>query len=368
MNVQFSESLHGAEIGKQQRQKIYVLIFAAYTLYLLLKVLQLYFLSMHSSRPLPWGEGIGLLALWGYLWAGLTPFIIRIAERFPMSGNSFLKNALVQILFGALLGSMHRAATVIFLLVFAPASIAIPIGAVARVFYFLHFASDGFVDYLVILVIVQSVIYFKQVREREIRLQQAELQTLKTQLHPHFLFNTLNAVSSLVMSNPKAAQATVAQLSDLLRLSLKDNRTQEIPLKDELDFLRKYVLIQQTLLQERLAVEWNVQPEALDALVPSLILQPIVENSIRHGIAPKESGGCIRINIERRNGMLALQLSDNGLGLSAGKISRSSGNGIGLINTQTRLHYLYGNTQEFKLSESPEGGVTVKIKIPYREN
>ena len=350
-----------------QQRKIYLLILAAYTLYLLLKVLQLYFRSMHSGQPMPWGEGIGLLALWGYLWAGLTPLIIRLADRFSMSGNFFLRNAFVQILFGAMFGSLHRAATVIFLLAFAPASIEIPTDALARAFYFLHFASDGFVDYLIILVIVQSVIYFKQVREREMRLQQAELQSLKTQLHPHFLFNTLNAVSSLVASRPKAAQTTIAQLSDLLRLSLKDNRTQEIPLKDELDFLRKYVQIQQTLLQERLAVEWNIQPDALDALVPSLILQPLIENSIRHGIAPKEAGGCIRISAERQNGMLALNLTDNGLGLSAGENSKS-GNGIGLTNTQTRLQYLYGDAHEFVLSESATGGVTVKIKIPFRES
>ena len=366
------DKLHGnsqviKKVEMPRQRKMYAFIFATYTLYLSLKVLQLYFRSMHSGQPIPWGEGIGLLALWGYLWASLTPLIIRLAKRFSLSGNFFLRNAFLQLLFGVVFGSLHRAATIIFVHVFAPASIAIPTDAVARDFYFLHFASDGFFDYFLILTIVQAIIYFREVREREFRLQQAELQTLKTQLHPHLLFNTLNAISSLVVRSPGAAQTTIAQLSDLLRLSLKDNRTQEISLKDELDFTRKYVQIQQTLLQERLAVKWNIQPEALDALVPSLILQPLVENSIRHGISPKETGGCISINAERQNGALILSLIDNGLGLAAGKNSKS-GNGIGLNNTQTRLQYLYGDAYQFVLSEPPTGGVTVIIKIPFREN
>ena len=357
--------------GKQSRMqfqwKVYAFVFAAYTLYLLLKILQLYFLSMHSGHPIAWGEGIGLFALWGYLWAAITPLIIRLTKRFSLSGNFFLRNAFVQLLFGIIFGSLHRAATVIFVLVFAPASIKVPADVVARTFYFLHFISDGLTDYFLILVIVQAIIYFRDTQEREFRLQQAELQTLKTQLHPHFLFNTLNAVSSLVISSPKAAQTTIAQLSDLLRLSLKDNHTQEISLKDELDFTRKYIQIQQTLLQERLAVEWDIQLDALDALVPSLIFQPLVEHSIRHGIAPRETGGCIRINAEQQTGMLALELIDDGMGLSAGEKS-VNGHGIGLSNTQIRLQYLYGDAHEFALSESPMGGTTVKIKIPFREN
>ncbi|MDQ3712576.1 MAG: histidine kinase [Acidobacteriota bacterium] len=367
-NKIFNENQSAMKKSAKQRQwKIYGLIFAAYTLYILLKIPQIYFRNMHSVYQQPWGEAIGLLALWSYLWALLTPFIIRLARRFSISRKFFLKNLLLQISFGILFASIHRAATVIFLLAFAPTSIKVPLDAVARAFYFLHFVSDGFFDYVLILVIIQAIIYFKEVQEREFRLQQAELQTLKTQLHPHFLFNTLNAVSSLVSSSPKAAQKTIAQLSDLLRLSLKDDRTHEISLKDELYFLRKYVQIQQTLLQERLEVKWNISPETLDALVPSLILQPLVENSIRHGIAPKENGGSININAVRQNGMLAFVLSDNGLGLSSDRNS-DSGHGIGLTNTRTRLQYLYGDAHEFALSESPNGGVTVNMKIPFKES
>ena len=367
-NNTLNENLRGSKQTATQLQwKIYAFVFAAFTLYLLLRLVQVFLRNMHSVHQAAWGEAIGLLALWGYLWAFLTPFIIRLTRRFSISSGFFLRNALLHVGFGILFGAIHRGLTVFFVSVFAPASIAVPSEPLARAFYFLHFVSDGFFDYLLILIIVQAIIYFREVQEREFRLQQAELQTLKTQLHPHFLFNTLNAVSSLVASSPRAAQTTIAQLSDLLRLSLKDNRTQEIPLKDEVDFLRKYVQIQQTLLQERLEVEWEIAPETLDAMVPSLMLQPLVENSIRHGIAPKENGGFIKIIAERQNGMLALDLIDDGLGLSSGK-SSNEGSGIGLTNTQTRLQYLYGDAHEFALSERAGGGAAVKIKIPFREN
>jgi LytS/YehU family sensor histidine kinase len=211
----------------------------------------------------------------------------------------------------------------------------------------------------------QAAIYSRKYRDREFRLQQAELEVLKMQIHPHFLFNTLNAISALVYASPQNATKTISQLSDLLRLTLNSNKTQEVALKDELDFLRKYIQIQQTLLQERLEIVWKIDAETLDAAIPNMLLQPLVENSIRHGIAPIETGGRIELGSYRQRKKLVIYVKDNGLGLALDK--KESSNGVGLINTQARLRHLYEEAHEFHLSEPPDGGLLVKIVIPFRE-
>jgi sensor histidine kinase YesM len=202
--------------------------------------------------------------------------------------------------------------------------------------------------------------------ELKAALATSQLNALKMQIHPHFLFNTLNAISALVNDSPKIATQTIAQLSDLLRMSLKDDVAQEISLKQELDFLGKYVQIQQTLLQDRLGVEWKIASETLDVAIPSMILQPLVENAINHGISPVESGGRIVIAAAKENENLKLSISDNGQGVPS-KAELLFQKGIGLYNTRERLKHLYGDKQELKISEIPTGGVLVQLEIPFRE-
>ena len=197
------------------------------------------------------------------------------------------------------------------------------------------------------------------------RLQQAELQTLKTQLWPHFLFNTLNAISALVYSSPKRADLTITHLSDLLRASLKNTRQEEIPLREEVEFLKNYLFIHQTLMEDRLDLDWQVDPDTLDAAVPNMLLQPLVENAIRHGLEPLERGGAIKILVYRREGTLVLRVEDNGVGLPEG--DAAEGSGIGLSNTRARLYHLYGDAHSFELRGIDGGGVSVEIGIPYRE-
>lgn len=345
--------------------KNYGLIFGIFSLYILLRILQIYFRNMHSTIQQPYGETIALLALWGYLWALFTPFIAWLARRFIISRQHLLKNLLLQFCFGILFATLHRLLTVFLVHNFAPTSIRIPPGAVAQIFYFLHFISDGFFDYLLIMAIVQAIIYFSEVQQREFRLQQAELQALKTQLQPHFLFNTLNAISALSFDAPEVASRVIAQLSDLLRFSLKSGRAEETTLKEELDFVRKYLQIQQILLQERLQTEWEIAPDTLDACVPNMFLQPLVENSIRHGIAPKESGGCIKISSRKIGDTLEIRVGDDGLGFTS-EDSETDG-GIGLANTRARLRHLYGEAQKFELNQPSSGGVIITITMPFRE-
>src|SRR5205085_10374133 len=220
--------------------------------------------------------------------------------------------------------------------------------------------------YWAILAVSQALTYFRKYQEREFRLAQAQLQVLRMQLHPHFLFNTLNAISELVYQAPERADRTITQLSDLLRLSLKSGQEQEVPHKEELDFLRKYVEIQQTLMQERLSVRWEIDPASFDALVPNMILQPLVENSIRHGIAARECGGQIKVSARRMDDMLNLEVCDDGVGSPADAQPTPPG-GVGLTNARARLVHLYGSRHRFDLRAASGSGLIVSIAIPFRE-
>jgi signal transduction histidine kinase len=349
--------------AKDKRWKPLVWIFAVFTIYILFCALQAGFRNLYSEQSRPWTDIFSLQIVWGYSWAVLTPFIVWLSRRYSISRRHFARNLLLHLGFGIVFASVHRVLYILFVPLIAPNALTIPNADLPRVFYFLYLISESFLDYSFILAVVQAIMYYGELQKREFRLHQAELQTLKTQLHPHFLFNTLNAVSALIYSNPKMADRTLAQLSNLLRLSIKSGKTQEISLKEELDFLRKYVDIQQTLLQERLQVQWNIDSETLDAQLPNMILQPLVENSIRHGIAPKKDGGCLEIGARRENGTLRLFVSDNGTGISPEMKLRE---GLGLTNTRERLRHLYGDAFEFSLEPSPGGGSSACLKIPFR--
>lgn len=200
--------------------------------------------------------------------------------------------------------------------------------------------------------------------QMEVRLAQAKLESLKLQLHPHFLFNTLNTITALISSDPPAAERVVSGLSDLLRISLYNAGELEVPLERELELLEPYLAIQQIRFQDRLAVSMAVAPETRRALVPNLILQPLVENAIRHGIAPRAAAGLVQIDARRVDGMLHLRVVDDGVGPGAAG-GRWPAEGVGLGNTRARLQYLYGDRHRFELDGSPQGGFSVGITIPF---
>jgi len=197
----------------------------------------------------------------------------------------------------------------------------------------------------------------------EMRLVEAQLQALQRQLHPHFLFNTLNTISGLIRTDPDGADVMIDRLGDLLRMTLHKSGIQEVALKEELDVLQKYVEIEQTRFGNRLNVEMHVQPETLDAQVPSLVLQPLVENAIRHGIAPNARPGWIAVHAERESGELVLQVLDSGDGLPPDRLMALN-RGVGLDNTRARLAHLYRERFEFTFSNL-ERGFCVTIRIPF---
>jgi signal transduction histidine kinase len=194
--------------------------------------------------------------------------------------------------------------------------------------------------------------------------QAARLQALQSQLEPHFLFNTLNGISALVADGrSEAANAMIARLSDFLRLTLKTCGTPEITLASDLSFVRQYLEIQQLRFGERLHYEFSVAPQALDALVPALLLQPLVENAVRHGILPRASGGKLVVSARTALDSLLLGVDDDGPGIQK---SAQPSTGLGLSNTATRLAELYGARAEIRVGRSDLGGAGVAIRIPLR--
>jgi two-component sensor histidine kinase len=226
--------------------------------------------------------------------------------------------------------------------------------------------------YLCIVCICWVINHFQESSERErrtleleTRLTQANLRALKMQLQPHFLFNTLNAISSLIHENPKVADDMIGSLSQFLRTTLEISARNEVPLHTELEFVDRYLEIQQTRFGERLQIHRELDSTVMDALVPPLILQPLVENAIRHGIESRETGGTVTIRALREGDVLRLEISDNGEGFSGGQLL-GVGNGIGLSNTKARLQELYGDKNQFKLTAIQPAGASVKIEIPFQ--
>jgi two-component system LytT family sensor kinase len=181
-------------------------------------------------------------------------------------------------------------------------------------------------------------------------------------LQPHFLFNALNTISSVMYEDPRTADVMLSRLSDLLRLTLKNPDAQEVTLSDELANLDAYLKVMQARFEDRLTVDFHVEPGTEDALVPQLILQPLVENSIRHGLDPRSSSVKVGVSAARSNGTLVLQVRDSGPGIGA----TAPQWGIGLTNTHDRLEHLYGKRQRLALENAEGGGLLVTVEMPYR--
>jgi sensor histidine kinase YesM len=212
-----------------------------------------------------------------------------------------------------------------------------------------------------------AVTFWREARDRQMRavqleslLHQAQLEALRSQLNPHFLFNSLHSLAELVHSNPKLAEQLIVRLGELLRQVLQSSNRQELTLAEELEFIRGYLEIEQMRLGERLRVEWDIANETLRLRVPSLILQPLVENAIQHGIAATSVPGTLTLRARREGEVLHIEVADSGPGLAPGAAARAQG--IGLANTRARLQRLYGERQAFELQHG--AGLVVKLSIP----
>jgi two-component system LytT family sensor kinase len=347
------------------------LIAAGWTLFGLFFATQSIISRAYDGRPTRSGEALTAWLICAYLWLGLTPFVLYVARRFPLERRRWLAHALI-----------HLAASVLFALLQLSLYVLIAswVGLNSGKGPFFEafgniFIGDFHFDLLTYWAIVglsNALDYYRKYRDRELRaaqletkLAQAQLDALRMQLHPHFLFNTLNSISVLMAEDTKAARRMLTRLSDLLRASLEHVGAHEVTLREELEFLESYLEIEQTRFQDRLTVQMEVDPGALDARVPNLILQPLVENAIRHGIAPRAAPGLIEVRARRENGIVQLEVRDNGPGL-AGVAPEALLKGIGLSNTRARLEQLYGAAHRFELHDREGRGLTVTIAIPFR--
>lgn len=226
--------------------------------------------------------------------------------------------------------------------------------------------------YLTLISLSHTLVYLRRAQQRERRaielesqLDRARLQALRMQLQPHFLFNTLNAISTLVRTDPRAAQEMIGSLGQMLRMSLDSGSEVEVPLEQELKFLSSYLEIAQIRFGDRLQVKRNIPPtEVLNAYVPTFILQPLVENALNHGIEPGSAAGVIEILASRAGDRLLLSVSDSGVGL-ADAAGLTASNGIGLSNTKARLQNLYPGKYRFSIGNRREGGCIAEVEIPF---
>jgi signal transduction histidine kinase len=343
-----------------------LVVVSIFTLKLLLLLPQVYFYNVRSPEPLPWGQLLAKLALGTYSWAALVPLILIVSRRWKVGRRDLPRRLAIHFGLGMLFAAAQTVVYHFGLTLVGGGGDAFR--EVPRLNGPWSFVFNGVLAYASIVAVHQAVLHYREAQEREFRLQRSRMQLLKMQLQPHFLFNTLNTIAQLIYEDRGAAERTIISLSDLLRLSLSRMEEQEATLADELEFVNKYLDVMRARFDGRLDFHVEIEPRALRAYVPVMILQPLVENSIRHGLKPREAGGHIEISASREGETLHLSVADNGCGIEGGTETGGAAAGhVGLANTRARLECLYGPRHSFELASVPGRGVRVRMSIPFRE-
>ncbi len=320
------------------------------------------------GQSIPWGGAFAAWSVWAGAWALLTFPILHLAARVPFERRMFWRALAVHAA-----GSV--AATLLHMAVYAFAAplVGAPGFGTDWSATFTRLLATAFLPSLSVYWVLTCAVQFlrlqQAVQERERRhltleaqLAQARLLALKSQLQPHFLFNTLNSIDVLIGDDPAAARHMLQLLCGLLRKVLDNDASEEVTLREELDFIASYLEIEQIRFADRLSYQVDAGPDVLQARVPSLVLQPLVENAIRHGVARRARPGRIVISARAENGMLRLAVTDNGVGLGLHLKW-----GIGLSNTRTRLQQMFGVRHDFHIGDNPGGGTAVSLAIPLQE-
>ena len=318
------------------------------------------------------------LPFW-YLWVLLAPIVVIAVRKVPLIRGRLTWAIPAHVLIALITVLIHGA---LQLFIYRETGFPTQPGSFWSVYRsaILFRVTLGLLGYTLLFAVVMAAEYYDRFREREraaatlsIQLAEARLAALRMQLNPHFLFNTLNTVAMQVRRGDNTdAVRMLAGLSDILRHVLEDSPPQEVTVRQELAFIDRYLAIERSRFGDRLRVTVNVEPDSLDALVPNLILQPLVENAIRHGIGKRAAAGKLDIRVSRQGEMLQLLVQDDGPGLDdesdsvtpATGIPLSSG-GIGLRNTASRLQALYGTDGRFALESPPEGGAVARVTLPW---
>lgn len=325
--------------------------------------------SISEGQPGSWSRALSWNFLDFYLWMALTPLIGWLGRRGAQSWRSFW---VLHIPCSIVMAAFQSAAMMaLYWQICGPSQqgrVSTFAGFVHQeVIYKFHLA---WLTYWLILMALRGIASRRSLKDERLRisrlegqLAQSQLQALRMQLQPHFLFNTLNAISALALADPTQARLMISRLSDFLRLTLEERHAQQVSLSREMQFLECYLAIQQVRFRDRLATHLNVAHDTVNAAVPNLILQPLVENALRHGLLAKTGSGNLYISAQRDGDQLCLRVDDDGLGLpESGHLE-----GIGLTNTRARLQALFGEAAIMHLGRIAGGGTRVELRFPFVE-
>jgi len=321
---------------------------------------QTYLVRIATGLPITWLAAFKTTIGGCLLWALFTPAIIRVSRRFRVDSFASVPTVLVHLLIGTVFCAVDAAANLAIAGALGQPRVSFVVG-------FLRLYPFNITCYLAVVAIVHAVDFARMYRERAVaeaelsaELSTARLRMLESQLRPHFLFNTLNTIAEQVHSNPQGADDMILRLAALLRASLHLTEGHEVPLRDELATVANYLVIVRARYEDRLRVSIDVAPEFGGILVPAMVLQPLVENALQHGVEPVDGVTHVSITAARRDDSLVLTVADDGAGLVNGVVA----DGVGLRNTRDRLQHLYGDAARLVLRPGDARGVVSEVTLP----
>jgi signal transduction histidine kinase len=363
-----------------RRQRVWVkrlarlgIIWGMWTIAALFFSTQVFMMYYSERQPIPYARAFLVQGSACYVWALVTPLILWVARRFRIDREKWLRKVVLHLLFSiALVSTLIALHFLVYMLLAGRAGSITPL----RLFGYVYPNFDRWIlVYWFIFGISHAFNYYSSYRKGELKasqlrtqLVQSQLEALKMQVQPHFLFNTLHSISSLLSKDTEGARKMITRLGDFLRLTLENSGSMEVTLQQEIEFLNGYLEIERIRFQDRLTTDIKIDPAVLDVRVPNLILQPIVENAMRHAVGNSRSGH-VEITAAPRNGAVRIEVKDNGPGLQIDRAFEARrGKGVGLANTQARLVGLYGTAARFEMLNRPSGGLTVTIEIPRQHS
>jgi two-component system LytT family sensor kinase len=346
----------------------WLILFVGWSIFGWMMGVQSYVLSSRAGHLVPFGLALEREMVYAYMWALLTPYVLALGRRFPFGPKIWIKNGAFHFCMSLAVALFHKFCYHLVTM-FLEATPQHPFSFQRILEQVYSYIDYGMMVYWVLLFMDYSMAYYKASREQALRsarletlLTHAQLQALKMQIRPHFLFNTLNAISVLIQKNPETAREMVLRLSELLRMTLDREHKEEVTLEDEMEFLNRYLQIEKTRFEDRLQVQITIDDAVSHASVPTMILQPLVENAMRHGAAKQREVTMVEIHAERQNGLLLLRVYDNGPGAPDNEIIE----GIGFSNIRSRLEQLFGAHHSFNVRNADQGGFQAEITIPFR--
>jgi len=341
------------------------IIFGVWALVAVMSTQTLAFAITRTGRTFEWKPILFSNLLSCMLWAAFTPFLLALGRRFRIERGVWPLHLVLHLAVATALTFVDVYSWSI------EAPIIRPGAPPSRVPFLVQVARQLVLDlgwYFIIIALAHAEYYLVLSRQEAVRraqlqsqLDAARLDALQSQLRPHFLFNTLTTIAEQVYNDPAGADTMITRLSRLLRSSFVDPEVQEVTLRQELELLQCYLDIARVRFRERLTIDFDIHPNALDAFVPRFLLQPLAENALQHGLEPAEEGGRLEIRVRAHLDTMTVELHDDGMGLPTGDLRY----GTGLRNTRQRLAHLYGARAALEIMSRPAGGTTVRVTLPF---